>query len=271
MEGTAMATTIPAARISSWPVAPPHIRQIGLGDLRLALVAGWRDFAATPTQLLFLGVIYPVVGLVAARAASGGDVLPLFWPLVAGLSLLGPVTALGLYEISRQREMGRPTSWLTAFQAFRMPGLFSFGVPAVYLLALFVLWVTAAQALWNGIMVSAGAAPTSLGELFTLVTQSPQGMRLLFWGNLVGFGFALAAFVGTVVSFPLLLDRPTDPGTAMLMSVRAVMANPVPMLAWGLVVAALLVLGSLPAFVGLAVVMPWLGHSTWHLYRRVVG
>jgi uncharacterized membrane protein len=266
-----MATTLHSTRVPVRPLSPPRINRIRLGDLRPALAAGWRDFVATPTQLLFLGVIYPVVGLVAARAASGAEVLPLFWPLVAGLSLLGPVTALGLYEISRQREMGRPTSWLTGLQAFRSPGMFSIGVLAVYLLALFVLWVTAAQALWNGIMVSAGAAPASLGELFTLVTQSPQGLRLLFWGNLVGFGFALAAFVGTVVSFPLLLDRPTDPGTAMLISVRAVRANPVPMLAWGLVVAALLVLGSLPAFVGLAVVMPWLGHSTWHLYRRVVG
>ncbi len=265
-----MATTF-TTRLPVQPLAPPRIKQIGLGDLRLALAAGWRDFAATPTQLVFLGVIYPVVGLVAARAAGGGDMLPLLWPLVAGLSLLGPLTALGLYEISRQREQGRPTSWLTAFEALRSPGMFSIGVLAVYLLALFVLWVTAAQALWNGIMLPAGAAPTSLGELFTLVTQTPEGMRLLLYGNLVGLGFALAAFIGTVVSFPLLLDRPTDPGTAMLTSLRVVMANPVPMLAWGLVVAALLVLGSLPLFVGLAVVMPWLGHSTWHLYRRAVG
>ena len=253
------------------PLAPPRIRHIGLADLRLALMAGWRDFAATPTQLLFLGVIYPVVGLVAARAAGGGEVLPLFWPLVAGLSLMGPLTALGLYEISRQREQGRPTSWLTAFGALRSPGMVSICVLGVYLLALFVLWVTAAQALWSGIMAPLGAAPEGPGALFDQVMHTPQGLRLLFWGNLVGFGFALAAFVGTVVSFPLLLDRPTDPGTAMLTSLRAVLANPVPMLAWGLVVAVLLVLGSLPLFVGLAVVMPWLGHSTWHLYRRVVG
>ena len=266
-----MATTIRTTRAPVKPLAPPSIRRIGYGDLRLALVAGWRDFTATPTQLLFLGVIYPVVGLIAARAAGGGGLLPLFWPLVAGLSLLGPVTALGLYEISRQREQGRPTSWLTAFEALRAPGMFSIAVLGVYLLALFVLWVAAAQALWTGIMASAGAAPTGLGDMFTLVTQTPQGMRLLLWGNLVGAGFALAAFIGTAVSFPLLLDRPTDPGTAMLTSLRAVLANPGPMLAWGVVVAVLLVLGSLPAFVGLAVVMPWLGHSTWHLYRRVVG
>ncbi len=266
-----MATSFPSKPMPAQPLATPRINHIGLPDLRLALVAGWGDFTETPTQLLFLGVIYPVVGLVAGRAASGADVLPLFWPLLAGLSLLGPVTALGLYEISRQREMGRPTSWLTAFEALRSPGIFSIGVLAVYLLALFVLWVTAAQALWSGIMASAGPAPTGLGELLAQATQTPQGLRLLFWGNLVGLGFALAAFVGTVISFPLLLDRPTDPGTAMLTSLRAVLANPVPMLAWGLVVAALLVLGSLPAFVGLAVVMPWLGHATWHLYRRVVG
>jgi uncharacterized membrane protein len=266
-----MATTYPESNPSTPAAArsAPHIRHITLADLRIALARGWQDFSDTPTQLIFLGVIYTLVGLIAGRWASGGRLLPLFWPLVAGLTLLGPVTALGLYEISRQRERGRDTSWLTAFDALRSPGLFSLGVMAVYLLALFVAWIIAAQWLWNGIMGSL-PQPNSIGELVNLVFNTSEGWRLLFWGNLVGLFFALAAFVMTVVSFPMELDAPSDPGTAMATSFRAVMKNPVPMLAWGLIVAVLVFLACLPAFIGLAVVMPWLGHSTWHLYRRVV-
>ena len=265
-----MAMNYPTSLVAVRSQEQPRIRRIGLDDLRLALASGWRDFDATPTQLVFLGVIYPVVGLVAARAASGGQLLPLLWPLLAGLSLLGPVTALGLYEISRQRELGRPTSWLTAFQALRAPGMSSIIVLGIYLLALFVLWITSAQALWDGIMGPLGRSPTGLSDLADMVLRTPEGIRLLLWGNLTGLGFALAAFVMTAISFPLLLDRPVDPGTAMLTSWRAVKLNPVPMLCWGLLVAVLLVMASLPLFVGLAVLMPWLGHSTWHLYRRVV-
>jgi uncharacterized membrane protein len=143
-------------------------------------------------------------------------------------------------------------------------------VLAAYLLGLFGAWVFVAQLMWEHFMGPIGAAPTNFSELVNLVFTTPEGIQLLIWGNLVGFFFALAAFMLTVVSFPLLLDAPTDPGTAMATSFRAVVKNPVPMLAWGLIVAVLLVIGCLPIFVGLAVVMPWLGHSTWHLYRQVV-
>jgi uncharacterized membrane protein len=250
--------------------ASPQIRHITLGDLRIALADGWQDFMETPTQLIFLGVIYTLVGLIAGRWASGAHMLPLFWPLVAGLSLMGPVAALGLYEISRQREQGKDPSWLAMFDALNSPGLFAVAVLAAYLLGLFGAWVFVAQLMWEHFMGPIGAAPTNFSELVNLVFTTPEGIQLLIWGNLVGFFFALAAFMLTVVSFPLLLDAPTDPGTAMATSFRAVVKNPVPMLAWGLIVAVMLVIGCLPIFVGLAVVMPWLGHSTWHLYRRVV-
>ncbi|MBI4275578.1 MAG: DUF2189 domain-containing protein, partial [Rhizobiales bacterium] len=96
------------------------------------------------------------------------------------------------------------------------------------------------------------------------------GWKLILIGNAVGFVFAVVAFTISVVSFPMLLDRNVGAAVAILTSMRAVAANPVTMAAWGVIVAALLVIGCLPVFVGLAVVMPVLGHSTWHLYRRVV-
>ena len=132
----------------------------------------------------------------------------------------------------------------------------------------FVAWLAAARAIFEA---TVGPVPGSFGALAQAVFQTPEGHRLILLGNLVGFGFAVAVLMLTVVSVPLLLDRNVGIATALRTSIRACLANPLPMAVWGLIVAVLLMLGSLPAFIGLAVVMPVLGHATWHLYRRVVG
>jgi len=245
------------------------IRRIGVSDIGDALRLGWRDFLAAPTQLLFLGLLYPVIGFIAARATAGGDLLPLFYPLLAGLSIMGPVAALGIYEISRRRERGWAVSWLDAFSVLRSPAILSIVALGLMLLVIFGLWVFAAQWIYDATL-GAVARPSSVEEFTNLVFNTPEGWRLILIGNAVGFLFAVAVLALTVVSFPLLLDRDVGPGVAVRTSLRAVAANPVPMAAWGLTVAVLLLAGSLPIFIGLAVVMPLLGHGTWHLYRKVV-
>jgi len=270
---------MPRAWTAHYPVSvdthalpEPAIRRIGVRDLGRALGAGLSDFLAVPTQLLFLGAIYPVVGLIAARAAWGGPLMPLLWPLVAGLSLVGPVAALGLYEISRRRERGLPVSWRNAFDVLRSPAILSIALLGLMLLAIFVAWIFAAQAIHHAtIGAAAGPPPASPQEFLWRVFATDEGWWLILIGNGVGFLFAALVLSLTVVSFPLLLDRPyLGPVTAVRTSLRAVAVNPVPMALWGLIVAGLLFLGALPFFVGLAVVMPLLGHATWHLYRRVV-
>lgn len=247
----------------------PAVRRIGADDLRDALARGYADFMATPTQLVFLGVIYPLVGLVAARAAAGGDLLPLFYPMVAGLSLMGPVAALGIYELSRRREKGLPVSWLNAFDVLRAPAIGSIVALGLVLCAIFVAWLFAAQRVHEATMGGL-PAPDSIGAFVAQVIGTREGWNLILLGNAVGFLFAALVLTLTVVSFPMLLDREVGVATAVRTSVRAVLANPVPMALWGLIVAVLLLLGCLPVFVGLAVVMPLLGHATWHLYRKVV-
>jgi uncharacterized membrane protein len=247
--------------------AEPTIRSIGINDLREALREGVDDFLATPTQLAFLCVLYPVVGLLAARATGGGELLPLLFPLIAGLSLVGPVAAVGLYEISRRRQAGQPASWLNAFDVVRSPSFFSIAAMGVLVMAIFVGWLIAARAIFEA---TVGPVPASVGELARIVFDTPEGHRLILIGNAVGFVLAVAVLMLTVVSVPMLLDRNVGIGTAIRTSVRACLANPVAMAAWGLLVVGLLLLGSLPAFIGLAVVMPLLGHATWHLYKRVV-
>jgi uncharacterized membrane protein len=246
----------------------PVIRTIELSDLHQALRLGWEDFKAVPSHAIILCVIYPVLGLVLARFVHGYSVLPLLFPLAAGFALLGPFAALGLYEMSRRRENGQPATAWDAMEVFRSPSFGAMLGLGTLLLALFVTWIATAQAIYTAVFGHEIAA--NIPDFATRILTTPQGWWLIVAGCGVGFLFALVALCISVVSFPIMLDRHTGAAEAMVTSLRAVARNPVPMAAWGLIVAMLLVVGSLPFFLGLAVVIPLLGHATWHLYRQVI-
>ncbi len=246
----------------------PVIRTIGLTDLHEALRRGWEDFKAVPSHAIILCIIYPVLGLMLARTVLGYSVLPLLFPLAAGFALLGPFAAIGLYELSRRRERGEQATAWDALEVLRSPSFGAMLGLGALLLALFVTWVATAQAIYIAAFGYEGA--TGISDFVTRVLTTPQGWWLIVVGCGVGFLFALVALCISVVSFPMMLDRHAGAGDAMVTSLRAVARNPVPMAAWGLIVAALLVAGSLPAFLGLAVVIPLLGHATWHLYRLTI-
>jgi uncharacterized membrane protein len=249
-------------------VPTPVIRTIGLPDLRRALQLGWEDFKAVPSHAIILCVIYPVLGLVLARTVLGYSVLPLLFPLAAGFALLGPFAALGLYELSRRRESGQQATAWDALEVLHSPSFGAMLGLGVLLLALFVTWVATAQAIYISAFGYEGAA--GVRDFVTHVLTTSEGWWLIFVGCGVGFLFALVALCISVVSFPLMLDRHAGAGDAMVTSLRAVARNPVPMAIWGLIVAVLLLAGSLPFFLGLAIVIPLLGHATWHLYRETV-
>jgi uncharacterized membrane protein len=246
----------------------PAVRKIRLNDLSDALAKGWDDFSAMPSHAIFLCLIYPLVGIFLIGLAFGYSVLPLLFPLAAGFALIGPVAAIGLYELSRRREAGLDTDWTHAFDVLRSSSLPAIMALGLLLMGIFLAWLGSAQALYQSLF--GYLPPTSYADFIKNVFTTSAGWKLIVWGNLIGFCFAVWALVISVVSFPLLVDRDAGAAAAITTSVRAVAANPGTMAAWGFIVAALLFLGSLPAFMGLAVVIPVLGHATWHLYRKLV-
>lgn len=246
----------------------PVVRSISPSDLKDVLAKGLNDFWAMPTHVIFIGLIYVFGGLIIGRFALGYEVIPILYPMAAGFALLGPIAAIGLYEMSRRREQGLKTGWTDIFSITRSPSRRAIVVLGAVLFALFVTWITVADALYAAAF--GDMKPQSLAALFEEVLMTDGGLWLIVAGNAAGFVFAAVALMISAVSFPLLLDRRLTAAEAAMTSVRAFMKNPFTMSLWGLIVAAALFIGSLPLFAGLAIVLPVLGHSTWHLYRKVV-
>src|SRR5580692_4916856 len=244
------------------------IRRITPSDLFDALARGIDDFVAMPSHAVFLCVIYPLLGIALIGMTLGNSMLPLAFPIAAGFALVGPLAAIGLYELSRRREAGLDTTSSHAFEVLRSPSLGAIVVLGVLLMAIFLIWLAVAEAIY---VANFGyAAPASIYHFIEDVLTTTPGWRLIVVGTGVGFVFAALVLTISAISFPLLLDRDVGAAVALFTSIRVVVANPLTMALWGLIVAALLVIGSLPLFLGLTVVMPVLGHATWHLYRKAV-
>jgi uncharacterized membrane protein len=246
----------------------PVIRRIGLADISAALRAGIDDFIAMPSHIIFIVIMYPLIGVVLAAWTSTASALPLIFPLASGFALIGPFAALGLYEISRRREQGLDSGWRHALDVRKSPALPAIAWVGAVLVAIFVAWMLAAQGLY--VWLFGAVPPGSITAFVTNVFYTSEGWTLIVVGNLVGLVFAVAALCTGIVTFPLLLDRDVGAWAAISTSWRAAAANPFEVAVWGLIVAALLVIGSIPVFAGLIIVLPVLGHATWHLYRRLV-
>ena len=253
-----------ADRVSS----EPTIQRIHIADLRWALARGIEDFGASRTDVVFLCVIYPLLGLLLARIASGYELLPLVFPLASGFALVGPLAAVGLNEMSRRRELGLQSGWSDAFGVFRSPAIGSIALLGGTLLMMFLFWLVLSYAVYD--LTMGPQPPASLSSFAHDVFYTQAGRTMAIVGIGIGFVFAVVALTISVVSFPMLLDRTMSLETAVRTSARVVARNPLTMAAWGLIIAASLVIGSIPLLLGLIVVMPVLGHATWHLYRRAV-
>lgn len=247
---------------------PPKTNTIGIGDIRDALRKGLTDFARFRTDVMFLVLIYPVIGIALSFMAFERALLPMIFPMAAGFLLLGPVAAIGLYEMSRQGETEENVGWGAALGGLRARNLGPIIVMALCLLAVFAVWMFAALLIYRWTL---GPEPPSSAMAFlTDVFTTTAGWAMIVAGMGVGFVFAAIVLVISLISMPMLIDRRVGVPLAIATSLQVSRENPVTVASWGLVVAVLMVLGTIPLFLGLIVALPVLGHATWHLYRAAV-
>jgi uncharacterized membrane protein len=246
----------------------PQVRRLTNADLNEALRLGLQDFLACRTDVMFLVLLYPVIGILLITMGVQSQMLPMLFPMIAGFALLGPAAAVGVYEVSRRREQGHPTSWLAALRLYEHPSFAAILMLGFYLLGVFAVWMITASAIYAYTL--GPAAPASFNSFLTSVFTTSEGWVMVIAGGSVGLLFAIVVLAVSLVSFPMLLDRRAGLPISVATSLRLTRENPGVVLRWGAMIAAGLVLGSIPALLGLIVILPVFGHATWHLYRRAV-
>mgnify|MGYP005990464297 CR=1 FL=1 len=243
----------------------PHVRQLTLADITAALRAGAHDFRRAPQFGLFFSAVYVIGGFVMLWVSAGH----VTWVLATslGFPLLAPFAAAGLYEVSRRMEAVQDLKWSGVLgivwqeRTRQLPWL------GAIIVIYFLFWTFLAHmifALFMGL-----STMTNISQSYEAFL-TPSGMTMIAVELGVGGVLAFLLFSLTVVSLPLVLDREVDFVTAMLISMKTVRANLFVMLVWASLIAVLSVLALLPWFLGLMIVLPVLGHATWHLYRRAL-
>lgn len=266
--GTARHASETMDRIAGDETGDPVVQRISTDDLRHALRKGVEDFTAARADVMAIVLFYPVIGALLAAVALHANLLHYLFPIAAGFVLLGPVAAVGLYEISRRREAGEDVNWTAALSLIGRPRFGAIIVLGLYLTAIFLIWIAVAGLVYQ--LTLGPEPPLSVGTFLSDVFTTGAGWAMIVFGVAIGFLFAFAVLAMSVVSFPLLLDRRVGVPKAIATSIEVTRKNPREVLTWGFIVALGLFLGSIPLFIGLIFVLPILGHATWHLYRRAV-
>lgn len=255
----------------------PAIRRIRSADLDWALAQGWRDFRELRGDIVFLPLVYPLAGFLALSLAVNASFVPMVFPAVAGLSILGPAVSAGFYELARRRDSGQDLTWIHFFDPLRRPTRTGLLLLTFGLVILFALWLTAAFLVYRSTIAAGYHATVDAGGDLALrafvraLFGTSAGWTMIIVGNVIGLAFAAATLMLTFVSFPMVVDRRGGALAAVLTSLRVARLSPGTTIDWGLRVAVLLAIGCIPLFVGLPIVLPVLGYATWRLYTRAVG
>ncbi|HEX7873405.1 MAG TPA: DUF2189 domain-containing protein [Sphingobium sp.] len=246
----------------------PAVRNIHASDLHWALREGMNDFLTFRGDIILAGFIYPAVALLAAVLALGGEMLPIVFPMAAAFSLLGPLIAIGFYEMARRRESGMEAGWSHFLDPLRGANRWQIVGLALALVTLALGWLFMANSIYESTL--GRLHPAGVGDFLSMLFTTSEGWRMMVFGNVVGLAFALVTLVTMIASFPMLVDRNVHASDAVETSLRASFHNPMMTLRWGLYVAVILAIACVPLFLGLAVALPVLGYASWHLYTRLV-
>ncbi len=245
-----------------------RIRKITLQDLWQSLREGYDDYGAKPSSIPLLILFYSLFALILTLFAFGQDLRYLAFPVVAGFTLFGPIAAIAFFEMSRRRERGQELRWRLTFRFIHSYSFAPILALSIMMTLLYVAWLYMAELIYFSLFEA--TPPVSMSDFIDQLFSTRHGGALIAYGNFVGFLFAFAALALSVVAFPLTLDKPVTSLTAVTVSVRAFMTNTFVLAVWGLVVVVLMTLGAAVFLIGLAVVLPILGHATWHLYRKII-
>lgn len=244
------------------------IRQIRISDLFACLRAGYADYGANPGSIPLLILFYSLFALLFTLFAFGEQLRYLAFPVVAGCTLIGPLVAVVFFEMSRRRERGQVLKWRSTFRFIHTYSFAPILALSILMMVLYVAWLYMAELIYFGLF--SGSEFASMSAFVNELFSTRRGGALIFYGNFVGFLFAFTAMAISIVSFPLALDKPVTSITAITVSVRAFTSNLLVLAVWGIIVVALLMIGTALFLIGLAITLPILGHATWHLYRRLL-
>ena len=245
----------------------PKIAELDFSDLKVALGKGWSDFRKAPIYGIIFGAIFAALGVVLYLQFVVWQSDISIVPLAAGFPLIGPFVAVGMYEVSRLIEREESVNWMSVMQAIYAERKRQIPSIAFVVLFIFLIWVYMAHLVFA---LSFGLKPLTNVMTSTDILLTKEGITMLLMGSVVGGFLSFVLFSITVVGIPLLVDREIDVVTAMITSFSLVLNNMVVMLAWGVIVALLLLVAMIPMFIGLIVVLPVLGHATWHLYKLAI-
>ena len=245
----------------------PEIAELDFSDLKVALGKGWSDFRKAPIYGIIFGAIFAALGVVLYLQFVVWQSDISIVPLAAGFPLIGPFVAVGMYEVSRLIEREESVNWMSVMQAIYAERKRQIPSIAFVVLFIFLIWVYMAHLVFA---LSFGLKPLTNVMTSTDILLTKEGITMLLMGSVVGGFLSFVLFSITVVGIPLLVDREIDVVTAMITSFSLVLNNMVVMMAWGVIVALLLLVAMIPMFIGLIVVLPVLGHATWHLYKLAI-
>jgi uncharacterized membrane protein len=246
----------------------PEVNALGFDDLKECLSKGISDFRKAPLFGLFFGGIFAFGGILIVQSIIFLEKGWLIYPMLVGFPLIGPFVAVGLYDVSRRLEGGKPLPWneilsVISLQTGRQ-------LPYMAFVMLFIFWIWIYQVRLLIALILGRMSFTSFESFFQVIATTPEGWVFIGVGHVVGAFFALLLFSLTVISIPLILDRDVDFITGMITSVKTVARSPIVMLSWGVFVTLAVMVSFIPLFLGLLVVLPVLGHTTWHIYKKAV-